>query len=102
MYETSYQIRNRGYSLREDWLKAQDARKGLVNHRDHNQGQSSLISWVAPPPGYLKTNVDAAFPTDVSVTGLGMCLMGEQGNILWARTSWVQPQFFFGSIWISS
>lgn len=82
--ETSTQICSRPSTLwNNDW-------KLVNNMRSQTRGraQRGEDTWHPPPHGYLKLNVDAAFPNQRHVTALGMCLRGEAGQVIMARTCW--------------
>lgn len=65
----------------ENWKAANNNRMG----QPHGTNQD-VETWVPPPHGHLKISVDAAFPNEARVTGLGMCLWDSTGNVLGSRT----------------
>ncbi|MCI38791.1 60S ribosomal protein L23, partial [Trifolium medium] len=57
---------------------------------------SSMIRWRKPSAKEVKCNVDAAIFKDHGCYGVGICLRGENGEFIAAKTAWFyglpQPQ----------
>ncbi|CAH9116647.1 unnamed protein product [Cuscuta epithymum] len=49
--------------------------------------------WTAPPPGYIKCNVDAALFDNGRRSGCGVCARDCRGRYIMARTEWWNTTF---------
>lgn len=67
---------------------AQSARCNGMPKRNTNALNPSH-TWTLPLPGFVKINMDSAFPPQLQSAKLGMCLRKETGNVILVRTIWL-------------
>lgn len=70
-----------------EWIWARRDRKQPVNRV--NPSHAGLCQ--PPPNEWLKCNVDAAFKSSLNKTGMGICLRGETGLFVVAKTELIGP-----------
>lgn len=70
----------------EDW----NLSKGIRSRRgDHARFSNDNPARSKPPLGFAVLNMDAAFAVTESAIGWGLCLRGDEGNLIYARTCWI-------------
>lgn len=85
--ETNPEVIHRGKALVSMWELARNHKPTVEDHQTIQQP----VKWSAPPPGWVKCNIDAAFDVNSSTTGLGLCLRPEGGLFMLARMDYKQP-----------
>jgi ribonuclease HI len=73
----------------QDWFAVQQ------HHTPVEQPQQ-MISWLKPPMGWLKCNVDAGFHHNLNKTSAGWCVRDNLGRFMKAGTTWKRAKFSVG------
>jgi len=88
---------DRAHIMIEEWQQACEVRTGahqigtatapiLQQHNTDAQLPATRVSWQRPPRGRFKCNVDAGFSTIMNRTGIGICIRGDDGAFVLAKT----------------
>jgi hypothetical protein len=68
----------------------------LQQHTTPVEQQQHVVSWLKPPIGWLKCNVDAGVHHQLNKTSAGWCLRDHLGRFMKAGTTWKRAKFSVG------
>lgn len=85
MDETAAEVIYRALYVLDDWSRVRQG--GNTQHICRNPDASQQL-WRRPPSGYVKCNVDAGFFHSENKIRVGMCLRGDDGCFILAKTHW--------------
>lgn len=91
MEKNVMQVLPRAITFLHQWLWAREGNKPNQESQDQVNTAANTGRWKPPEQGYVKCNIDAALHHQ-NLTGIGLCLRGDDGTFLMARTLGFSPK----------